>query len=1334
MAFRKFANASVISSDLNFDKWDEVRHRATEGSLASAFESRKAAKVVLQEFSPKDFLLTHITIIASVDAETSQAPLGKQMVDGFQIDRKYGDWLITPETTKYVNNNCFVPGTMILMADGTEKPIEDVHVGDLVISHTGETRRVTETFIHPFKGMLRSIKRLGDPRSLNGTSEHPFFAMTPATTCACGCGTALNRRHRRAAVHRFQDFVQGHGARPRAHDKPDYTWISAGLLDRGDFLSMPRLQGEAIPQGVTPGKARLLGYYLAEGFYHRQKAYRVAEKYREGDGSVPVSVNFALALDEKDTLVAKIRGLLQEEFGVGSTVARVSEGGVTVYSQQSLELVHFFREHATEYAGTKRLLPSVLQWPVALQREIVQGWMEGDGCVESTAGGWICMASASANLVSQMHVLLGRMGVFASRSRRGAQGRKRVRVSNGGVQVVNDPTKTCVTHTLQVGSIEAEKIVGGSFLNDIFRRSTASRRKHSLSFRVRDDRMMFPIRSSTKKAYEGKVYNFETEIDHSYVANGVAVHNSDAWERKLLLACFRTFIGGENYVEHIQIPEMSKGKIIDAAARDVGDSIYVDLLIATNRRHKPLVAAITSKQLSTLSMGCFLPGTPVTMADGTRLPIEEVRPGAMVLTHKGRAREVLNQQIRGGRWQMRRIKVKGVPDSIEATGTHPFFVLRPAIVCGCGCGEPLPTKDADPVRRMMKRFKSGHDKRILNPNGVYSLDDFKARQDKIAEIQSLKVEKVRADELQVGDYLIFPKLDTDLTGDPGTAKARLLGYFLAEGSFLKCKGVPTAVQFDFSLTEKGTFVQEVVSLLRDEFPGCAPWVQDREDRNTSTVHVSGKDIAAWFKHHGGEYSHQKRLSPEATQWSVESQKHLLGAWLNGDGHLHGGGHAVGTTTSYDLGCQLHTLAIRCGIPVWMDCVFGGRTVTVSEAVVNGQFLRHDETGKLAAFNVYFPQSSSMTLRGVTAKAPRDGSHKKHQHLRSLDDKVIFPITEIEPFTYEGWVHDIEVDEDHSYQVHGFGVSNCQVEFTTCTKCGNVAYDETQLCNHIRYFKGNDWIDEWGKKRKIAELCGHISDEPGSVKFIEASWVANPAFTGAVLRSILTAEEQEMAGVGTKMAIAFSEPPRIPNVSRMAKAAFATRGAQGEQGQGVGEPEAPADPPKDADPMTRAVDDLGGLLREKAIEKVRGEINKDEAGPVDENRNDSLIKSAMRHPTWVRIGRAVLASVGGDPRAAKKLILGMILYRSGGWKAVQASGAFRGREILALSRVLDTAQNRRRIAGENRLYKVVLAVGGLPQDTDAVTYLRRCREVMGREITDSERSALITKGRLYASGL
>jgi len=88
---------------------------------------------------------------------------------------------------------------------------------------------------------------------------------------------------------------------------------------------------------------------------------------------------------------------------------------------------------------------------------------------------------------------------------------------------------------------------------------------------------------------------------------------------------------------------------------------------------------------------------------------------------------------------------------------------------------------------------------------------------------------------------------------------------------------------------------------------------------------------------------------------------------------------------------------------------------------------------------------------------------------------------------------------------------CQVDGTICTKCGNWAVDETEMCPHIRYEKGNVFYDENGGKHRIAELCGHEDIEPtGGVTFIEASWVDMPAFTGAVMRNILSPEEGKVA--------------------------------------------------------------------------------------------------------------------------------------------------------------------------------------------------------------------------------
>jgi flagellar biosynthesis GTPase FlhF len=84
--------------------------------------------------------------------------------------------------------------------------------------------------------------------------------------------------------------------------------------------------------------------------------------------------------------------------------------------------------------------------------------------------------------------------------------------------------------------------------------------------------------------------------------------NGDAWSRELLKKSYRTFVGAENYVEHVQDPALSKGKILDAVAREVDDnkSIFIDILVATNKKHTELVNKIKTGQLQTLSMGAVV--------------------------------------------------------------------------------------------------------------------------------------------------------------------------------------------------------------------------------------------------------------------------------------------------------------------------------------------------------------------------------------------------------------------------------------------------------------------------------------------------------------------------------------------------------------------------------------------------------------------------------------------------------------------------------------------------------------------------------------------------------
>lgn len=89
--------------------------------------------------------------------------------------------------------------------------------------------------------------------------------------------------------------------------------------------------------------------------------------------------------------------------------------------------------------------------------------------------------------------------------------------------------------------------------------------------------------------------------------------NGNAWSNQVLMGSFRTFVGKPNFYQHYQIQGFEKGIILDAILRPVtyvgsngkvADIYYVDLLLATNRKHKDIVERIIKGELSTLSMGC----------------------------------------------------------------------------------------------------------------------------------------------------------------------------------------------------------------------------------------------------------------------------------------------------------------------------------------------------------------------------------------------------------------------------------------------------------------------------------------------------------------------------------------------------------------------------------------------------------------------------------------------------------------------------------------------------------------------------------------------------------
>jgi hypothetical protein len=71
---------------------------------------------------------------------------------------------------------CLAPGSPVLMADGSEVPIESVGIGDRVVTHNGAPGVVRRSFRQEWAGPLVEVRPLGG-RTVVATPDHPFLVI-----------------------------------------------------------------------------------------------------------------------------------------------------------------------------------------------------------------------------------------------------------------------------------------------------------------------------------------------------------------------------------------------------------------------------------------------------------------------------------------------------------------------------------------------------------------------------------------------------------------------------------------------------------------------------------------------------------------------------------------------------------------------------------------------------------------------------------------------------------------------------------------------------------------------------------------------------------------------------------------------------------------------------------------------------------------------------------------------------------------------------------------------------------------------------------------------------
>jgi len=373
---------------------------------------------------------------------------------------------------------------------------------------------------------------------------------------------------------------------------------------------------------------------------------------------------------------------------------------------------------------------------------------------------------------------------------------------------------------------------------------------------------------------------------------------------------------------------------------------------------------------------CVAPGTLVMVENGVK-PIEKIEVGDKVLTHQGRYREVVRTFRRFYEGNLVSLKVFYAPKML-VTPEHPILVSR--------SGPPtwIPAKD----------LKVGDIVLLSFPTDEEDIDFIRI------------TDFVKSDDLIVEDGKVYatawhggknPKANPVPEIIPLSPEfLRLCGYYLAEGSLPNDR----SIKFSFNIYEK-KYVDDVKSIMRNLFDLDKP--HERRRGRSWSLNYGCTPLARLFKKLFGKGAPNKRIHPLIMRLPRYKLIELLKGVFRGDGHT--GPNQTTTRVKMRLSSphlinQIRLILLKLGY----TCSF--------------------RIGTDGAYEVYTDGYTDLSQLIFNKDYDRRWQ-KPHPRRGWIKNGFLYtPVREIKLVPYRGYVFNLEVAEDHSYNLLGCSTHNC----------------------------------------------------------------------------------------------------------------------------------------------------------------------------------------------------------------------------------------------------------------------------------------------------------------------
>jgi formate hydrogenlyase subunit 6/NADH:ubiquinone oxidoreductase subunit I len=372
---------------------------------------------------------------------------------------------------------CLDPATEIQTNPGLVR-LDQVAVGDMVLTHRGEYRPVTKVWDFNYTGPMYRIRVYGKPEELICTADHPIIAVARPIS---------GRKDRRLL----------RVTEPLGFQKP-------GQLKPGDYLVSPIVRKivhidryeKDVPMyrggkstrhlslDASPDLFRLIGYYFAEG---------------SCDGGR--RVNFDFNANELGTYAGDCGRLLAKFFRKECKMRKNGENGVRLVLDSAVA-EDFFSQFG-KGAPNKKMPDWVFFAEPEKQIELLKGEWQGDGCrVKQARQKYLNVTTTSKTFAFQLQSVYARLGVVATIDSEHSPGRLR----SYNVSVFGQ----WATKLAKLWGVELDY----------------KPTKHADKFLMDENYVYMPIRSiETEPVVNHRVMDVTVEDDHTFAPLGLATSN-----------------------------------------------------------------------------------------------------------------------------------------------------------------------------------------------------------------------------------------------------------------------------------------------------------------------------------------------------------------------------------------------------------------------------------------------------------------------------------------------------------------------------------------------------------------------------------------------------------------------------------------------------------------------------------------------------------------------------------------------------------------------------------------------------------------------------------------